>query len=225
MTASAIIFDCDGVLVNSEALVIDIERRFLADLGLVYEDAEFLTRFVGTSDADFVALLRADFSVRGRGTFPDDFLQQVRAVSFHRFTTDLRAVEGLETYLATLTGPKAVASSSTVRSLTRKLSLTGLADWFGDHVYSAEHVARGKPAPDLFLHAAGKLGVSAAACVAIEDSVNGVLAGVAAGMEVWGFTGGGHADAGLHGRLAAAGATRVSGSFGEMLASLGAAWR
>ena len=216
MTASAIIFDCDGVLVNSEELVIDIERRFLAGLGLVYDDVEFLTRFVGTSDRDFVAALQADHAERGQGIFPDDFLQQVRAVSFHRFTTDLRAVEGLEAYLAGLRRPKAVASSSTVRSLTRKLSLTGLADWFGEHVYSAEHVENGKPAPDLFLHAADRLGVAPGGCVVIEDSVMGVQAGIAAGMEVWGFTGGGHADAGLGDRLAAAGAVEVFPRFSDM---------
>lgn len=216
MTASAIIFDCDGVLVNSEELVIDIERRFLAGLGLVYDDVEFLTRFVGTSDRDFVAALQADHAERGQGIFPDDFLQQVRAVSFHRFTTDLRAVEGLEAYLAGLRRPKAVASSSTVRSLTRKLSLTGLADWFGEHVYSAEHVENGKPAPDLFLHAADRLGVRPVDCIVIEDSVMGVQAGIAAGMEVWGFTGGGHADAGLGDRLAAAGAVEVFPRFADM---------
>lgn len=216
MTATAIIFDCDGVLVNSEALVIGVERRFLADLGLVYGDVEFLTRFVGTSDPDFVAALRADHAMRGSGAFPDDFLQQVRAETYHLFTTDLRAVAGLEPLLATLTLPKAVASSSTVRSLERKLSLTGLADWFGPHVYSSEHVTRGKPAPDLFLHAAAKLGQRPGDCVVVEDSVNGVLAGVAAGMQVWGFTGGGHADDGLGDRLARAGAERVYGRFDQM---------
>lgn len=219
MTASAIIFDCDGVLVNSEALVIGVERRFLAGLGLVYDDVEFLTRFVGTSDADLVALLRADHARRGTGSFPEDFLEQVRRTCFDLFTTELRAVEGLEVYLAGLRAPKAVASSSTVRSLKRKLGLTGLADWFGDHVYSAEHVANGKPAPDLFLHAASRLGIEPSDCVVIEDSVNGVLAGAAAGMQVWGFTGGGHADAGLGDRLAEAGAHRVYETFAQIGAS------
>lgn len=216
MTANAIIFDCDGVLVNSEALVIDVERRFLADLGLVYDDVEYLTRFVGTSETDFVTALQADHADRGTGRFPDDFLERVRAVCSERFTTELRAVEGVEPLLASLDRPKAVASSSTIRSLERKLSLTGLARWFGGHVYSAEHVTRGKPAPDLFLHAAERLGVRPADCVVIEDSVHGVQAGVAAGMRVWGFTGGGHADAGLAGRLAEAGAAAVFGRFAEM---------
>jgi len=216
MTPTAIIFDCDGVLVNSEALVIGVERRFLADLGLVYDDVEFLTRFVGISDPDFVAALQADHAARGKGVFPDDFLQQVRTETFHLFTTDLRAVEGLEPLLASMPLPKAVASSSTIRSLQRKLALTGLAPWFGKHVYSAEHVARGKPSPDLFLHTAEMLGHAPRNCVVIEDSVNGVLAGVAAGTEVWGFTGGGHADPGLGQRLARAGAARVFDRFADM---------
>ncbi|MCA8926868.1 MAG: HAD family phosphatase [Alphaproteobacteria bacterium] len=216
MTASAIIFDCDGVLVNSEALIIAVERRFLAEIGLVYDDVDYMTRFVGTSDRDFVAALRADHAVRGTGAFPPDFLERVRAACYDRFTTDLRAVDGLEAYLARLARPKAVASSSTVRSLARKLALTGLAPWFGAHVYSAEHVARGKPAPDLFLHAAERLGVAPADCVVVEDSVNGVRAGVAAGMRVWGFTGGGHGDEGLAGRLADAGAAVVFARFADM---------
>jgi HAD superfamily hydrolase (TIGR01509 family) len=216
MTPTAIIFDCDGVLVNSEAIVIGVERRFLAGLGLLYDDADYLTRFVGTSDPDFVTALQADHASRGQGVFPDDFLQRVRAESFHLFTTDLRAVEGLEPLLASLTLPKAVASSSTVRSLTRKLALTGLASWFGDHVYSAEHVPKGKPAPDLFLHTAAKLGHAPRDCIVVEDSVLGVQAGVAAGMQVWGFTGGGHADAGLGERLAKAGAARVFDRFHDM---------
>ena len=201
---------------NSEAIVIEVERRFLADLGLVYTDAAYLTRFVGTSEPDFAALLQADHAERGTGVFPPDFLQQVRAECFKLFSTQLRAVEGLQPLLASLTKPKAVASSSTVRSLQRKLSLTGLADWFGPHVYSAEHVANGKPAPDLFLHAARQLDQPPADCLVIEDSVNGVLAGVAAGMQVWGFTGGGHADAGLGDRLAEAGASRVFARFADM---------
>ena len=196
--------------------MINIERRFFADLGLVYDDVEFMSRFVGTSDRDFVAMLQVDHAERGRGVFPEDFLQQARAVSFDWFTTELQAVEGLEAYLAGLSLPKAVASSSTVRSLARKLSLTGLTDWFGEHAYSAEHVVNGKLAPDLFLYAADRLKVPAMDCVVIEDSVHGGRAGVAAGMEVWGFTGGGHAAAGLGERLAAAGAGRVYDSFNQM---------
>ena len=147
MTANAMIFDCDGVLVNSEAIVIGVERQVLAGYG---EDADDLTRFVGTSGKDFVAALEADHAQRGQGVFPPDFLEQV---------------------LASFTAPKAVASSSTVRSLRRKLDLTNLTNWFGGHGYSSEHVRRGKPAPDLFLHVAARPAVASRGCVVVEDSV------------------------------------------------------
>lgn len=220
MADRAYIFDCDGVLVNSEELVIAIERRFLANLGLVYTDTEFLTRFVGTSDKDFLALLQADHADRGTGHFPADFMEQVRQECWHTFTHALRAIEGVTTLLAAIDAPKGVASSSTVRSLDRKLSLTDLAPWFGEHIYSSEHVENGKPAPDLFLFAAERLEVSPSQCVVIEDSVNGVRAGVAAGMEVWGFTGGGHCDASVAPRLSQAGAARVFAAFSDIHAAI-----
>jgi beta-phosphoglucomutase-like phosphatase (HAD superfamily) len=109
---------------------------------------------------------------------------------------------------------KAVASSSTKEGLERKLRQVGLWSHFEPHVYSADHVAKAKPAPDLFLHAAEKLGVPPAECLVLEDSVNGVIAGRAAGMRVWGFLGGGHAHDRhfrdkLGARLTAAGAERL----------------
>ena len=212
----AILFDCDGVLVNSEELVIEIERRLLADLGLEYDHAEYLTRFVGTSDSDFVARLREDHASRGRGTFPDDFIQQVHDLGQEVFTHRLKATQGVADYLARLALPRAVASSSHPENLRRKLRLTNLEQWFGEHVYSAALVARGKPAPDLFLLAAERLGVPPTACIVIEDSVLGVRAGVAAGMKVWGFTGGGHADAALGARLLEAGAEYTFTHFDEL---------
>ncbi len=216
----AILFDCDGVLVNSEELVIEIERELLADLGLAYEHEEFLTRFLGISDADYITLLRRDHDERGRHTFPEDFLERARARALDAFAHRLRAVEGVAEFLARLRLPRAVASSSSLPLLQHKLRLTGLSPWFGKHVYSAEHVDRGKPAPDLFLLAAGRLAVPPRDCVVIEDSVLGVRAGAAAGMEVWGFTGGGHADAALGDRLRDAGARRVFARFDRLEAAL-----
>jgi HAD superfamily hydrolase (TIGR01509 family) len=220
MTGSAIIFDCDGVLVNSEQIAIAVERALLEDLGLTYTDADYQSRFVGLSDARFETALRADFVGLGRGTFPDDFMTQVRAECWHRFTSELQAVEGLTDYLATLDCPVAVASSSGVRSLERKLTLTGLAERFAPHAYSGDLVENGKPAPDLFLYAATQLGYEPHRCIVIEDSANGVRAGVSAGMMVWGFTGGGHADEGLAGRLHHAGAHHVFASYPEMQTGL-----
>ena len=115
---------------------------------------------------------------------------------------------------------KAVASSSTREGLERKLRQVGLWDHFDPHVYSADHVAQAKPAPDLFLHAAAALGVAPRACLVIEDSVNGVTAARRAGMRVWGFLGGGHVDDGLGARLTAAGAEELMATWPDVSARL-----
>src|SRR5699024_7858128 len=107
--------------------------------------------------------------------------------------------------------------------LERKLRQVELWDHFGGHVYSAEHVVNAKPAPDLFLHAAAQLGVAPADCLVIEDSVNGVKAGLAAGMTVWGFLGGGHADDGLAARLRAAGVSKVLADWPDAARQIAAA--
>jgi beta-phosphoglucomutase-like phosphatase (HAD superfamily) len=118
--------------------------------------------------------------------------------------------------------PKAVASSSGIEALDYKLKKVGLWDAFAPHVYSSEHVARAKPAPDLFLHAAERLGIAPADCLVLEDSVNGVKAGLAAGMTVWGFGGGGHMDDAVCASLAEAGAHRLVGDWDEARALLAA---
>lgn len=118
-----------------------------------------------------------------------------------------------------------MASSSTKEGLERKLRQVGLWDHFGGHVYSAEHVTNAKPAPDLFLHAAAQLGIAPVDCLVIEDSVNGVKAGIAAGMTVWGFLGGGHADDGLAARLTGAGAVKILSDWPDVARRIGEAVR
>lgn len=213
MPAKAIIFDCDGVLVNSEAIYIATEIAYLKRLGMTYSAAEFQTRFVGLSDTDFVDALSADYRKVSTEPFPADFLEATRAECWRRFETELQPVAGLVPFLERHEGDRAVASSSKPDALADKLAMTALDGHFGDHVYSSALVAAGKPAPDLFLLAAQRLGREPEACIVIEDSGNGVRAGRAAGMEVWGFTGGGHADAGLGDRLRDVGAHRIFESF------------
>jgi HAD superfamily hydrolase (TIGR01509 family) len=118
-------------------------------------------------------------------------------------------VPGARAAIETMALPKAVASSSRPAFLREKLTLGGLVDLFEPHIYSTELVARGKPHPDIFLYAAEKLGVASARCLVIEDSVNGVQSGLAAGMTVWGFVGGGHCDEAMGERLLHEGAHRV----------------
>jgi HAD superfamily hydrolase (TIGR01509 family) len=214
--SNPIIFDCDGVLVDSEHIYQTVERACLAEVGLIYGKTEYGNRFTGLPEAAFVATLKQDFEARGLGQFPAALPERMNSRSHAMLAKKLRAIKDAAQFLGAMTGKRAVASSSTVQTLNWKLTHTGLAGFFGTHVYSGDLVQRGKPEPDLFLFAAGKLGETPADCVVIEDSVNGVRAGVAAGMEVWGFTAGSHADDDLFNRLQAAGAVRVFSSYAEM---------
>lgn len=217
----AIIFDCDGVLVDSEIIAIAVEREHLGGWGLFYDDETYISRFVGLHNRDYHAALRVDARDRGIA-LPADFPAIIQAAIWTRFTAELRAIDGALALATGFDGPIAVASSSEQDKLHRKLEMTGLASAFGDHVYSSDLVEHGKPAPDLFLYAADKLGARPDSCLVIEDSENGVRAGRSAGMKTVGFTGGAHADAGLQERLEAAGAHHVAASFAEIASLIGA---
>ncbi len=206
---SAIIFDCDGVLVDSEVLAFEVETAMLADAGLHYESGTFKARFMGMSDAAFFAALDADSRERLGRPLPSGFGARCRARLQHEVRHRIVEVPGAAAALAALAKTRAVASSSGSDKLKIKLELTGLWDFFAPHVYSADHVTHAKPAPDLFLHAARQIDARPDTCLVIEDSVNGVLAARAAGMRVWGFCGGGHMDEAAARRLADAGAERI----------------
>ena len=187
----------------------------LADIGLLYDVALFKARFMGMSDAAFFGELDRDSRERLGIPLPGDFAKNCRERLYREVGTRLVEIDGAEKAVAGLVAKKAVASSSTVEKLQIKLTRAGLWHHFAPHIYGADHVAQAKPAPDLFLHAAAGLGVRASACLVIEDSVNGVRAGLAAGMRVWGFGGGGHMDAAARERLADAGAERVVANWRE----------
>jgi len=212
---SAVIFDCDGVLVDSEVLALEVELAILAEQGLTFEREDYVTRFMGLSHDAFHDVMDVEARQRlGRplsDTIRDELATRLRQTMIARLTE----VSGATAAVAGTTLLKAVASSSTREGLERKLRQVGLWPHFEPHVYSADHVARAKPAPDLFLHAAEKLGVQPAECLVLEDSVNGVIAGRAAGMRVWGFLGGGHAHDRLGARLTAAGAERLARDWPE----------
>lgn len=214
-TPAAVIFDCDGVLIDSEILTLEIEVELLADCGLVYEPADFLHRFMGLNDAAYHAALDADCRERTGRPLPEDRLREARGPRWAACEHRLTEIEGCAAAVARLTLPRAVASSSGADYLWDKLRLTGLLPAFDPHVYSADLVARAKPYPDIFLHAASALGVDPSRCLVLEDSVNGVTAARAAGMTVWGFTGGGHMSDASAGRLVSAGAHRVLGHWDE----------
>jgi len=193
--------------VDSEVIALRVEQEILAEQGLTFERSDYINRFMGLSTDAYHAALDEEAQRRLGRPISEAVRQsdRLRAVMM----TDLLEVPGAGHAIAGLTLPKAIASSGSVGGLERKLKRTGLWDHFAPHVYGADHVANAKPAPDLFLHAAAALGVPPGNCLVLEDSVNGVTGAKAAGMTVWGFLGGGHADDGLGARLIQAGAERL----------------
>lgn len=211
---AAIIFDCDGVLVDSEIIALEAELSLLAQHGVRFDPIAYRRRFLGTAQAAFFAMLAEDVAAQGR-TLPPTFRDELKARVRAEIDARLAAVPGAAAAIAAVAQPKAVASSSTAAGLERKLKKTALWDAFAPHVYSADLVGHGKPAPDIFLHAAAALAIAPAACVALEDSVNGVLAARAAGMTAYGFIGGAHCDEAAGDALREAGAVDVLADWAE----------
>jgi beta-phosphoglucomutase-like phosphatase (HAD superfamily) len=210
------IFDCDGVLVNTEEIVLRIELAHLAELGLDYDRDDFVSRFTGTADEEFFARLNQDAQNRLGQNLPSGFRDELTAAARSALLEELQAVQGAGEFIEMWAGPKAVASSSGLQQLYQKLESTSLKSLFGNNIFSAESVARGKPAPDVFVYAAEQLAVPTSRCLVLEDSINGVLAGKAAGMQVIGFTGGGHCGPQHADGLRAAGAQDVVDSFEQL---------
>lgn len=184
-----VIFDCDGVLVDSERLTVGIEARILTELGWPHTAEEVVARWMGRTSAAQLADLEQRLGPGGAARFDELSTGEVRAA----FDRELAAIEGIEDLLDHLDRvgvPSCVASSGSHQRMRHTLGLTGLYDRFAGRIFSGTEVAHGKPAPDLFLHAAQRMGAAPSACVVVEDSVYGVQAGVAAGMTVYGFAGG-----------------------------------
>lgn len=209
LTATAVIFDCDGVLVDSEVLAAPILAATLTQLGLPTTTADVDRDFKGRSWEHGLGVIRA----RRGGAEPWPELRgRYRAALFAAFDAELRPIPGVAAALDALDAagiPRCVASSGDHERIRRGLRAAGLLDRFRDDaIFSADDVARGKPAPDLFLHAAARMGFEPAATVVVEDSEAGVLAGVAAGMRVLGYAPAPSTAAGL--------ATAGAEPFGDM---------
>jgi HAD superfamily hydrolase (TIGR01509 family) len=206
-----LIFDCDGVLVDSEVLALDTLREMMAALGRPMTMAEADREFTGGSLADTVATTER---LLGRPV-PTDVGEQFGRLLFERFRRELKPMPGVRDAILALPYRRCVASSSSPDRLKLSLEVTGLAPLF-DHVFSAVQVARGKPAPDLYLLAAKTLGEPPARCIVIEDTVRGVMAGRAAGARVVGFAGAAHATPALAADLARAGAEVIISAMHEL---------
>lgn len=195
-----IIFDCDGVLVDSEMIASRELAAYLSDLGRPTTGEECRETFTGLSIKAVGEKVRDDWGV----DLPGDFVAGLRARDRVAFERDLKAIPGIETVLDQLdrAGVRyCVASSGTPEKIRHSLTITNLIERFDDHLFSASQVEHGKPAPDLFLLAATTMGADPADCIVVEDSPAGVRGAKAAGMRVLGFTGGGHCGPGYADKL------------------------
>jgi HAD superfamily hydrolase (TIGR01509 family) len=218
MAPELLIFDCDGVLIDSEMLTIRIGVALLAEAGIEITGDEILDRYCGIS----MPAMLADLEQRYRRPLGNSFAARHSAELAALFEAELQPMPGIEAALNAVTTKACVASSSSPERLRHTLGLAGLYRRFDPHVFSATMVARGKPAPDLFLFAAEQMRVAPDKCVVIEDSLPGVAAAAAAGMATIGFVGGSHCRPGLGDRLRGAGAAVVVGDMAELLPALAA---
>ena len=192
--AELVIFDCDGVVVDSELLATGVLREALGTLGVRLTLEEVVDRFLGRSPETIARSLWRDFHV----VYDDAAQEAARVRLFDLFQTELKPVAGISSLLRALQTPYCLASSSQMDRIELALQATGLDGFFTGRIFSAAMVARGKPEPDLFLHAADAMGATPARCVVVEDSPAGIEAAQRAGMTVIGFTGGAHAQTQHH---------------------------
>ena len=178
-----IIFDCDGVLVDSEPLSNRIFARALSRVGLDLTYADVCRRFIGLSMAQCVEQVERQL---GR-PLPPDFVEQLQAETYEAFRDRLQPTPGVVDALQKIRRPVCVASSGEPEKIRLSLSVTRLLPRFDGRLFSATEVALGKPAPDLFLHAARVLGADPARCAVVEDSLPGIRAGRAAGMVTYAY--------------------------------------
>ena len=202
MISPLIIFDCDGVLVDSEVISSRAHAATLTRHGYPITAGQVLDRFLGVSDREARMMVEAEL---GR-SLPGDFETQMKQAALRGYADDLRAIPHVGEAIAAIGLKKCVASSGTPEKIRYGLECAGLYDLLAPHIFSASQVRRGKPAPDLFLFAAGQMAVESHRCLVVEDSVPGITGALAAGMAVLGFHGGGHCRPGHADTLRAAGA-------------------
>lgn len=200
-----IIFDCNGVLVDSEPIATSVAAQEFQRVG-IRVTADLVARyFTGRRPADMIAEVEEAVGQK----LPRSFAATVAAATLERLRAELRATPHVAHALSWLRGTKCVASSSPIDRVRLSLEVTGLSRFFDHNVFSASEVAAGKPHPDLFLRAATQVGISPHDCIVVEDSPAGIRAAIAAGMTPIGFVGGSHAALNLGAELTRAGASAV----------------
>ena len=211
-----IIFDCDGVLVDSEPIINRAHALVLTACGHSITEEALIERFCGMSDPEMLDIIEREW---GRA-LPASYAARVGEMIESGLRQSLAPIDGVAQLLDGLRSPRCVASSSLPEQIRRKLELTGLLPYFGENLFSATMVARGKPAPDLFLYAAQQLRAAPTRCLVIEDSPAGIDAALAAGMTAIGFSGGSHCTPAHAARLQAHGAKLVSANMRELADAL-----
>ncbi|MGU3399556.1 HAD family hydrolase [Brucellaceae bacterium D45D] len=213
-----VIFDCDGVLVDSEPLSCQAFEQVYTNHGMALPEGT-VAKGIGMKIADIVRMIEDMTGHR----LPDGAEADFWPITRDLFAESLQPTLGIADFLAQLSLKRCVASSSHPDRIAFSLKKTGIDHYFGEAVYSSSMVKRGKPAPDLFLFAAEKMGVDPARCVVIEDSPFGVEGAVAAGMTAFGYIGGGHTYHGHAERLADKGASQVAAHWREIAQTIGLA--
>jgi HAD superfamily hydrolase (TIGR01509 family) len=183
MKYKCIIFDCDGVLVDSEAISAKVFQQMIAELGCNLDFETILEQITGTSMKDNLGF----FSKKINGELPASFESVFRKRSYSTFKTDLKPIKGIHELLNMIKIPVGVASSGPVEKIKLNLTTTNLIDNFGDNIFSSYDIGSWKPEPEIYLHAAKKMGFKPGECAVIEDSLPGIQAAKAGGFDVFGF--------------------------------------
>ena len=213
---SHVIFDCDGVLIDSEKISMAVDMALLAQNGIDLTEAEMYLRFVGPTFEDMVAELEREYGI----PLPPDLGARKDVMMLDLYRRDLKPVPGVIPMLRKLTLPKSIGTNGPRDRALEALRLTGLAPFFGDRLTTYEDVKNPKPAPDVYQLAAQRAGFKPAHCLVVEDSVTGATAALAAGCKVIGFTGVAHDPAAKARELKALGVSHVIHDMGELLAAI-----
>lgn len=218
MSYKAVLWDCDGVLMDSEVIACGVAAAWFTQQGYAVSTETFIERFMGKGSKQILREIADETGTDYSAHFTaEGFRAQQRAA----FEVSLNPVQGIAEVLSAMDLPMAVASGSELVRLHHTLGICGLREFFGEHIYSAEMVAKGKPAPDIFLYAAEKMGVPPHACLVVEDGIHGIHAAQAAGMDVVAFTGASHMTPVLRDRVRSLGAMTAIDDIRDLLPVLG----
>lgn len=199
---SAVIFDCDGVLVDSEFIASQVSLQMLKPYGIEMTPQDYARLFAGKVEEDIIGVIQKEYQVQ----LPKDFIPTLKLAIEHGLDNELQPIQGVKDTISTINKTIGVVSNSRLVRVIHSLKIADLSAYFDKNLFAAEMVERPKPYPDVYLHAARQLNVDPAECLVVEDSATGVTAAYSAGMNVVGFLGASHIYEGHDQKLIKAGA-------------------